>query len=336
MHEMIFGIAIPVILGFLLTASMNWTRQKTVSGLPLVILVAGCWLISRLCSLIPDSAQTIPFILDVVLLLAGAFYLARALLLGRNTKNYFFIALILAFIPLHILMHYYGSGQNFVRAADQAKAMIMLVVMFMVIMGGRIIPAFTANKSGKPRIPPLPLVESLSVVSVLLLVITFSSGVHHLSPAVASALGLLAGLSNLIRLVRWQFWAVLNDSLLWSLHVAYLMLSLGCLSIVAMAFVPVQIFVGLFHLLTIGGIGGLVLAMISRIALAQTARPLSVSRWTAMAYLLVLAAACLRALAPLLPDLYSELVVLSAGTWVLAFGIFIIEFLPILLKPAIR
>ena len=41
-HEMLFGYAMAVIGGFLLTAGWNWTGRKTAAGLPLAALFA-CW-----------------------------------------------------------------------------------------------------------------------------------------------------------------------------------------------------------------------------------------------------------------------------------------------------
>lgn len=45
-HEMVFGYALAVVVGFLLTAGKNWTGQQTLQGLPLALL-AGLWLAGR-------------------------------------------------------------------------------------------------------------------------------------------------------------------------------------------------------------------------------------------------------------------------------------------------
>ena len=51
-HEMLFGFAVAVIAGFLLTAAQNWTGIRTPSGPPLAALFL-LWLAGRLSFLIP-------------------------------------------------------------------------------------------------------------------------------------------------------------------------------------------------------------------------------------------------------------------------------------------
>ena len=46
-HEMIFGFAAAVIVGFLFTAGRNWTGLPTPTGGPLAAL-AGLWLLGRI------------------------------------------------------------------------------------------------------------------------------------------------------------------------------------------------------------------------------------------------------------------------------------------------
>ena len=51
-HEMLFGFALAVIAGFLLTAVRNWTGQPTVEGAPLAAL-AALWVAGRVLVLTP-------------------------------------------------------------------------------------------------------------------------------------------------------------------------------------------------------------------------------------------------------------------------------------------
>lgn len=46
-HEMVFGFAVAVIAGFLLTAVGNWTKRETLVGAPLLAL-AALWLFGRI------------------------------------------------------------------------------------------------------------------------------------------------------------------------------------------------------------------------------------------------------------------------------------------------
>ena len=92
-HEMIFGFTAAVIAGFLLTAVRNWTGRETVSGLTLAALTA-LWLLGRVA-----AAASWPIVAAAA---DGAFALSLAAAIGvplaraRNTRNYFFVALLIA------------------------------------------------------------------------------------------------------------------------------------------------------------------------------------------------------------------------------------------------
>jgi uncharacterized protein involved in response to NO len=66
-HEMIFGYAVGVIAGFLLTAVRNWTERPTATGASLAALVT-LWLLGRI---LPFFAETFPgWLISVVELLS--------------------------------------------------------------------------------------------------------------------------------------------------------------------------------------------------------------------------------------------------------------------------
>ena len=48
-HEMLYGYAMAVIAGFLLTAAWNWTGKETASGAPLA-LIFTFWVIMGFCN----------------------------------------------------------------------------------------------------------------------------------------------------------------------------------------------------------------------------------------------------------------------------------------------
>ncbi|MFI4988070.1 MAG: NnrS family protein, partial [Alphaproteobacteria bacterium] len=121
--------------------------------------------------------------------------------------------------------------------------------------------------------------------------------------------------------------------LLWVLHLGYGWLVLGLALKAAAELTPWLPPSTALHALTVGAIGTIILAVMSRAALGHTGRPLAASRLTVAAYLLVSAAALLRAAAPLLPELYSPLLVASGVSWSLAFALFSAVYLPILVAP---
>ena len=88
------------------------------------------------------------------------------------------------------------------------------------------------------------------------------------------------------------------------------------------------------HALTVGGIGGLTLGMMTRTARGHTARPLTAGRAEIAAYVLVQIAAAVRVFLPLLlPSIHVTAIMLSAVLWSAAFGVFVIAYYPILSRP---
>ncbi|MCC6295500.1 MAG: NnrS family protein, partial [Pseudomonadales bacterium] len=85
------------------------------------------------------------------------------------------------------------------------------------------------------------------------------------------------------------------------------------------------------HAFTVGTVGGLILAMMARVSLGHTGRPLTPPRPMAIAFAAVaLAAAARVGLASVAPRLG---VALAAGAWCVAFGLFLVRYAPLLWRP---
>ena len=76
--------------------------------------------------------------------------------------------------------------------------------------------------------------------------------------------------------------------------------------------------------------------MMARVTLGHTGRVMQASRLTVAAFALANLAAVLRALMPLLaPDAYQEWLVASGVCWMLAFGLFVWIYGPMLVRPRV-
>src|SRR5256714_6317103 len=79
-HEMLFGFALAVIVGFLFTAGRNWANQPTPKG-PLLAALAALWVAARLLVLTPfgwaAALANVAFPLAAAVCLAIPFYKAR-------------------------------------------------------------------------------------------------------------------------------------------------------------------------------------------------------------------------------------------------------------------
>ncbi|PJC11798.1 MAG: short-chain dehydrogenase, partial [Comamonadaceae bacterium CG_4_9_14_0_8_um_filter_60_18] len=83
-HEMLFGFAATVVIGFLMTAGKNWTGLATPRG-PLLGALALLWLAARVAAL--GSSPWLYAALDFALLPIIALIFARLLLRARNHRN---------------------------------------------------------------------------------------------------------------------------------------------------------------------------------------------------------------------------------------------------------
>ena len=89
------------------------------------------------------------------------------------------------------------------------------------------------------------------------------------------------------------------------------------------------------HALTVGAVGTMLMAVMSRAALGHTGRKLEAHPTTVMAYSLVSLAAVLRIAAPLLPMAAPYAMAGSGIVWSLAFALFLAVYAPILIRPRV-
>jgi uncharacterized protein involved in response to NO len=89
------------------------------------------------------------------------------------------------------------------------------------------------------------------------------------------------------------------------------------------------------HGLTMGGIGSMILAMMTRVPLGHTGRPLHASRLIVVAYVILMVAICIRVMSPWNAVNYLGMIELAAVGWCLAFAIFTWVYWPILTGPRV-
>jgi uncharacterized protein involved in response to NO len=131
----------------------------------------------------------------------------------------------------------------------------------------------------------------------------------------------------------WQTLRTRYDPLLWSLHLGYAWVVIGLFA-TALADLTGAIpwSVGL-HAETSGAIGTMVLAVMTRVVLGHTGRPLAAPRAATIACLLVSAAALVRTVGALVfPDPYLHVIALAALLWAAAYAVFLVHYAPMLLR----
>ncbi len=331
-HEMIFGYAFAVIVGFLFTAGRNWTGQPTPTGGTLA-LIASLWLAARVLVLLPWTfAALAAAAADTAFALAAAAGLAIPLLKSKNRRNYFFVLLLVALGTGNLAFHLAMAGLLNFPVQRALQLGLDLVLFIMVVMGGRVIPMFSAN--GAPGSQPVRVawLEHVSLATVLMLIAAELIG----APAAATGtLAGIAGLSNAARLALWQPWRTLEKPLVWILHASYAWIALSLL-LRAMAAMDLLAANLATHAFTVGAVGGLTLGMMTRTARGHSGLRLEPGKMETTAFLLVQLAALARVFVPLaFPAQYLNAVIASGLLWSIAFALFVIKFYPILLTPRI-
>jgi uncharacterized protein involved in response to NO len=210
-----------------------------------------------------------------------------------------------------------------------ARAAVAGYVLLITIIGGRVIPSFTRNwlaAAGASRFPvPFNRHDGAAILAGLLALACWVV-VPEGWPTAAAA---LAGAAAVFwRLSRWRGAATWRNPLLVVLHTAFGFVGLGFLAIAAAAngWLPAA---AAMHVLMVGGIAGMMLAVMTRATRGHTGRPLAASRWTVASYACLFGAALARPAADLLGN--PVLLDLAGGLWILAFLLFLAEYGPMLL-----
>lgn len=326
-HEMVFGFAVAVIVGFLLTAGKAWTGLETPRGIALAGL-AGLWLAARLAAVF--APYGIYAVLDLLLLPLVAAIFISVLLRAGGGRNLPLGAILLLLTLANAAFHGAVSGLIDIEPVSALHAGLALIVLIECVIAGRVIPAFTQSALPGLRLKVPALLERATLGSTAI-----ALALWVLTPAnvfSATALG-AAALLHVLRLLRWKPLRTRSRPILWVLHIAYAWLPIG-LALLALAQLGhVGGSYGI-HALAVGATGGLIIGMMTRTARGHTGRPLHASKLEVAAYVLVACAAVSRVLLPLLaPQQLAVWLVAAAAAWGMAFALYLMVFSPWLLTP---
>ena len=333
-HEMVFGFALAGVLGFLTTALPNFAGAAPVTGRPLAVL-AAVWLVGRLALWTADwLPPLLVAVADLALVPLALVLLLRSLPRHPNRRMLIFPTLFAIFAAANALTHAEALGWTTDTGALGVTLGINIIALLVAIIGGRIIPSFTANALRAAGSPLLP--RSFRVLDAIAIGATAAVAIAMLAVGdglVVGAVALLAGLANVARLSFWRGAQTVRTPILFVLHVGYGWLAAAQLLRAAAELGGLVPGSAAFHALTIGCFGTMMLAVMSRAALGHTGRAIDAHPLTVAAYVLVSAAALFRFAAAMLPDLQMALLTAAAASWIGAFVLFLAVYAPILLSP---
>jgi len=335
-HEMLFGFTAAIIAGFLLTAVQTWTNIPSIKGRQLLLLVC-LWFLARLL-ILSGSASVLPWamIADLMFLPLTAFFVGQRVVKIRQYRNLIFIPVLVLMSVMNLFTYLPSLGFDSAWQARGIHGMTLLVTFLVAFLGGRVIPMFTANGTKTTKVLPIKWLEmsalaSLAVVLVLFLLkdvvdIKMLTGIVCLTTAVI----------HTIRQWRWRIWVTLNVPLVWSLHITMLFIPIG-LVLLSLHFFGASITLSnAIHSLTVGVIGGMILAMMSRVSLGHTGRMLQVGKLMSVAFFAVVISAIVRSIAiAIWPQWTIQFWLFAGCLWCVAFGLFFFKYLPVLSAPRV-
>lgn len=333
-HAMLFGFVLAAMAGFMLTAVANWTGRRAIQGMPLAAL-AALWLTGRIACLISALMPVwVAAALDLAfpVLLCGI--AAREIVAARNWRNLAMPMPIAVLGVADLLMHLRSAGLA-VPAGLGWRLGVVAVIALISVVGGRIIPSFTRNWLVQRGAASLPaghgMLDRLSLGLLHAALLTWA-----VWPAFRplGVLLLLAAAMTLWRMVRWRGMATVAEPLLVILHIGYLWIVVGTALLGTSMLNGTVPAAAAIHALTAGAIGTMVLAVMTRVSLGHTGRPLTADGVTTLIYLLVILAAASRIAAEIAVRSFLPLIETSAVLWAASFVLFAVRYGPLLLKPA--
>lgn len=334
-HEMLLGFGGAIIAGFLLTAVQNWTGIPGIRGKVLVGLVAA-WLLGRFTIAFPQVlGPLLSTLVDLAFFPLVAFFLGRPIWAIKQYRNLFFVPLLVVFTLVNAEMHLALAYPNTFNMQLSGYTGVMLISFLISVMAGRVTPMFTANGTKTTKVLPIAWLEKLTNGSLLLAtLLLLLHPIAGFEPNIFGLILVIAGTLQFVRWLRWKPWITLKVPLLWSLHGSIKYMSLGLILVGISYLIPEISSNHLWHLLTIGGMGGIILAMISRVSLGHTGRVLSPPKSMSLAFALIFISAIIRSIAPIiLPAETLWWIEISAWGWIIAFAIFVFNYAPMLASP---
>jgi uncharacterized protein involved in response to NO len=336
-HEMLFGYAIAVIAGFMLTIE-KYRLGAVISKKFALILLIILWVLARVfisLTLITDISWKTGAILDCLFVLILTIRISYPIIRGKDREKTG-LAAHLAIITASNIVFYLGvsgvlpDGQRW-----GVYSALFLVVSIILLMGRMMIPLFI--RSGldfkfEPR--------NWRVIDILSLFFFLSFFILDLFFTSGKLISIIAGILALIytiRLYGWYSSGIWSKPMLWVLFVAYSWIVIGFgLKFLSMYFNIPDL--PALHSFTYGGIGIMTIGFMSRVILGHTGRnvfaPPKVVFWI---FTVLLAGAVVRVFFPLIDsDNYPLWIAIAQILWILSFLIFAIVFLPMLWKPPVE
>jgi uncharacterized protein involved in response to NO len=332
-HEMIFGYAMAVIAGFLLTAAWNWTGRETANGAALALLFVA-WATARALMLPGTRLIGLAAAADLLFMAGLLIAVGRPILQVRQKRQAPVLAMLMLLIVANLCFYLGAAGWLPRGAYWGVNGGLYLVLGMVLFMGVRVIPFFTKRGVGYEVHMKRQRWNDIATFTVFPLFLFSELLFPQQLPGALLAAALLT--LNSLRVSGWHTLGIWRKPLLWGLFGAFLMINLGFLLRALMSVTALPEFLPI-HAFAVGGIGLVSVSMMARVTLGHTGR--NVHQAPPVITLLLLGmvlALILRVFLPLVDAAnYGLWVALSGGVWIMTFCLYLVVFVPMLLGPRV-
>lgn len=333
-HEMIYGYAMAVIAGFLLTAVGNWTGINSFQGWQLFVLLA-LWLTARAAFFLPvEFSLSLSASADLLFMLGLTIGVSLPVIQTRQWAQLGIIFKLISMLLANGLFYagalgYLGHG---IRWGLYTGLYLILALVFM--MARRVLPFFIERGVDEPFSARNR--RWIDIASLVMFLVWATLDIFTQQRLLIGWLSLALFVLHAWRLFDWHTAGIWKKPLLWSLFLAYAFLSAGFLLKALSIWQGLAPFLAL-HAFAVGGVGLMTIGMMSRVALGHTGRnvfePPAV---LAPMFALIVLAAIARVVLPLLDaEHYRLWIALSQVFWITGFAVFSAVYIPQLMRPRV-
>lgn len=330
-HEMIYGYALAVIAGFLLTAVKNWTGLQMPHGRGLAAIFM-LWILARVSWMFSPSSIYLAAFFDLGFIAVLIYAIARPIILAKQWRQMAILSKLLL-MGIGNVMFYLGAlGYSDGGIELAIYGGLYLVIGLILTIGRRVIPFFIERGVGYP----VQLFNSrwIDISSLVFFLLFFVSELFLDLPWLSQLLAAAMFVVTTVRIIGWYTPGIWKTPLLWSLFIALGFIDLGFLLFATREWTMISPYLPT-HAFGVGGIGVITMGMMARVSIGHTGRNLQTPPWVVPYCLgLLVIGTVIRVLLPVFfAEHYSLWIAISGSCWVLGFALFAYAFVPILSQP---
>lgn len=341
-HEMLYGYAMAIVAGFLLTAVKTWTGVMMPYGYRLMGIFIF-WAIARISwafigiNIGSSSAWLLLAMLsDLIFMLLMIAAIANAVLKVKQYKQIGIVSKLLLLIIGNALSYYgfYKGDINYTRIGIYVG--LYLIIGVVLTIGRRVVPFFierglSFDSKDEVKVKNSKLLDILSLISFFVFML---ADIFFPKPYLISISAFTVFIVNFIRLVGWYNPRLWQKPLLWSLYMAFLGMCIGFLLFALQPWFNFSHSLAV-HAIAISGIGMMTIAMMARVSLGHTGLNIhNPPKTVILMFWLMIIVFLFRVIMPIISlDQYLAWIMISQTAWIACFALFCVSYLPILSRP---